>query len=366
MKKRVIFLGKLPPPYIGPAVAAEIILNSSLKDEFELIHLDTSDHRGINTLGKFDFTNFYLAFKQYFNLVRLILRHKPDLVYIPIGQTTVSYCRDSVFILIARCFGKKVICHLRGGNFKRWYDSARRPVRWWVCFVHRKVSAQIVLGSKLRHLFDWLIPQEKIFVIPNGGSYRFPDTKKNTNHVHVLFLGNFIASKGVLDVLKSAVFVNQKFKHVKFLFAGNWSDKETKKEFKSIMENHPGLPAVVLGPLTGEKKLRLLASSDIFVFPSFYPNEGHPWVIVEAMAAGLPIIATDHGAIAESVIDGENGFIVEKCNPEQIAEKVCCLIDHPEIRKRMGDKSRQLYQVNFTEEKMVERLAGSFNSVINN
>ena len=49
-KPKVLILGKLPPPYIGPAVAAKIILNSKLKDSFKLIHLDTSDHRDISTL----------------------------------------------------------------------------------------------------------------------------------------------------------------------------------------------------------------------------------------------------------------------------------------------------------------------------
>ena len=142
-RKKIIFFGKLPPPYIGPAVATRIILNSKLKDEFELIHLDLSDHRGINTLGNFDFTNFYLAFKQYFNLIRLILKHKPYLVYIPAGQTTVGYIRDSVFILLARLFRRKVICHLRGGNFKNWYDSANSFVKWWVRYVHRKIIEQI-------------------------------------------------------------------------------------------------------------------------------------------------------------------------------------------------------------------------------
>ena len=61
---RVLFLGKLPPPYIGPSVATQLILNSRLKDEFELIHLDLSDPRDIDTLGKIDFMNIYLALAQ--------------------------------------------------------------------------------------------------------------------------------------------------------------------------------------------------------------------------------------------------------------------------------------------------------------
>jgi glycosyltransferase involved in cell wall biosynthesis len=369
MKKEIIFLGKLPPPYIGPAVATQIILKSKLKEEFELIHLDLSDHRDIDTLGNFDFTNFYLAFKQYFNLIRLILKHKPYLVYIPVGQTTVSYIRDSIFILLARLFRRKVVCHLRGGNFKNWYDSANPLVRWWVRFVHRKISAQIVLGNNLRHLFNWLIPDERIFVVPNGGNYKFPKIKKNHgDNIHVLFLGNFIGTKGILDVLEAGLIINESLgrRNVRFIFAGSWWDMKTRQEFEKILEEHPGLPVEVKGPVMGKDKLKLLASVDIFVFPTFYPHEGHPWVIVEAMAAGLPIISTDRGAIVESVVDGKNGFIVEPNRPDQIAEKIKFLIEEPGIRKSMGQESRNHYIAHFTQDKMIDNLRICFNQSIQN
>ena len=119
----------------------------------------------------------------------------------------------------------------------------------------------------------------------------------------------------------------------------------------------------VIGPVYGRNKYDLLLSSDIFVFTPVQ-EEGHPWVIIEAMEAGLPIIATDRGAITESVIDGKNGFIVEKENPSQIAERIQYLIDNPEQRKRMGEESRRLYLENFTEEKMIRRLSQTFHSVL--
>jgi glycosyltransferase involved in cell wall biosynthesis len=88
-------------------------------------------------------------------------------------------------------------------------------------------------------------------------------------------------------------------------------------------------------------------------------------VAVEAMAAGLPIISTDQGAIVESVIHGENGFIVESHNPHQIAEKIKFLIKNPDAREKMGAESRKKYLENFTEGKMVERLHEVFEKVMN-
>ena len=115
--QQIIFLGKLPPPYIGPSVACEIIINSKLKDEFHLIHLDTSDHRDINTLGKIDVGNIYYALKQYAMLIKYLFKYREAIVYVPAGQTTVGYIRDAVFIVIAKLFNRKVVTHLRGGNF---------------------------------------------------------------------------------------------------------------------------------------------------------------------------------------------------------------------------------------------------------
>ena len=123
------------------------------------------------------------------------------------------------------------------------------------------------------------------------------------------------------------------------------------------------IPVQILPPASGEEKLRFYEEANIFVFPPRAP-EGHPWVIVEAMAAGLPIISTDQGAITESVINGINGFIVDTKNPSQIAEKLEYLINHPEIREKMGRESRRLYEENYTEGIMVEKLTNAFKTIL--
>ena len=93
-------------------------------------------------------------------------------------------------------------------------------------------------------------------------------------------------------------------------------------------------------------------------------NEGHPWVIVEALAAGLPIISTDWGAITESVIDGDNGFIVSSKNPNSISQKIEELIKNEKLRNEMGKKSRFLYECKFTQKKLVANLKHVFDSVL--
>lgn len=364
-KKKILFLSPLPPPYMGPTIATGIILNSGLKNDFELIHLDTSDHRKLDHLNRIDLRNVLLAIKHGFVLLWRVITRRPDLVYIPISQTTVGYVRDSVYILLSKILGGKVICHLRGGNFRKWYDSSNFLVRWYVRSIHSLVDGQIVLGKKLIKMFDEIFPSGRIYVVPNGKNEEFPYRKKRSNEkIKISCLSNMVAAKGVSYILCAVPEVIRTNGHdIEFIFAGSWADERMKKIFDDCCGEGPFFSAKAIGPVYGRDKHDLLLSTDIFVFTPTQ-EEGHPWVIIEAMAAGLPIVATDRGAIAESVIDGKNGFIVEKKDPSQIAEKIKYLIDNPEQRIKMGKESRRLYLKNFTEDKMVARLSQTFQAVL--
>lgn len=364
MKPRVLFLGPIPPPYMGPTLATEVILASSLRDEFELIHLDTSDPREIETLGAIDFWNVYLALKFYVLLVWMILRHRPQVVYVPISQTTIGYLKDSGFILIAKVLGRRVLCHLRGGNFRNWHQSASGPTRLYVRLVHGLVDGQIVLGQSLKSLFAGIVPPQRIHVVPNGKDVACGVKAAGTGKVRLLFLANIVRTKGVIDVLQAVPTVAGQCPEAEFLFAGAWEDPVLRQEIETFLRDRPQLPIRWLGPLSGQSKQDALASADIFVFPTYYPPEGHPWVIVEAMASGLPVISTDQGAILESVQDGINGFIVGKQNPAELADRAIELIRNTGRRQTMGRESRRLYEERFTEERMVANLAAALRAVL--
>jgi len=349
---------------MGPTLATALLLNSKLRDQFDLVHLDTSDHRESNTLGAIDFPNVYLAIKFYLSLTYLIIRSRPALVYIPVSQTTLGYLKDSIFIIIGKLFQRKVVCHLRGGNFKNWLNSASAATRWYVRRIHSLVDGQIVLAPSLKHLFFGIVPEKKLFVVPNGKNIAYGDKPKSDGTIRILFLANIIRTKGVLDALHAAPVVYAKYRNVEFVFGGQWDEIDVKEEIEAYLGHNKMLPIRWLGMVCGKEKYEAFNSADIFLFPTYYPPEGHPWVIVEAMAAGLPIISTDQGAIVESVIDGVNGFIVEKRNPEMIAKKLIALINNDELRRRMGQQSRRFYEAKFTEDLMVKHMCSAFNAVL--
>lgn len=359
----MLLLGQLPPPYMGPAIATEILLRSSLKEGFAIYHLDTNVHKNISTLGALNIGNIFKNIKLYGLYINLILRFRPALIFIPISQTTLGFCKDSMFILLARIFHRRALLQLRGSNFKHWVSRSSPLTRAFVSYVLKRTQGIVVLGSNLKYLFSDYFEESRIFVVPNGADFQKRHGAKDNTCPKILYLSNLSLSKGIEDVLKAAYLIKENsLLRYHLEIVGAWENSMTEGRILRLIK-HMRIPLTFHPAIGGEKKFEFYDAADIFVFPPREP-EGHPWVIVEAMAAGLPIIATDQGAIRESVKDGLNGFIVEKKSPDQIAEKIKFLIENPEIRKKMGEESRRLYQENFTEAKMVERLSFAFSSVL--
>lgn len=107
----------------------------------------------------------------------------------------------------------------------------------------------------------------------------------------------------------------------------------------------------------------LLSQSDIFVLSTLW--ESFPRSILEAMRAGLPVVASDIGGCAESVRSGENGYIVPARNPEALAGVLSGLIDSPELRREMGDSSRRIYRERFTFDHMFAKYMDLYQHHIN-
>ena len=362
MNPSILILGKIPPPYYGPAIATKIILESELNKDFQLVHFDTRLNSSVETIGQFAVSKVINSIFMYFRFFKTLKSSHPDIVLLPISQSIGGFFKDSLYVLVSKCSKRKVLIHLRGSKFKSIVDQGPFYFKLYVKFVFLFCIGAIVLGNNLRFIFEKYFLSDRIFVVPNGANYDFPKNEKIEGEVSILYLSNLQPSKGILDFVNAIKCVDASLENVQFTICGEWRDDQTRKQVLDIVqENH--FPVVIQSLTDQNTKLSVLKRSDLFVFPPRAP-EGHPWVIVEALAAGLPIISTDQGAIRESVIDGYNGYIVSPCNPEQIAEKISVLIKNRALRKEMGRNSRSHYEANFTESKMVENLRSCFSILI--
>ena len=106
---------------------------------------------------------------------------------------------------------------------------------------------------------------------------------------------------------------------------------------------------------------RVLAASDVLVLPSF--REGTPRVITEAMASGLPVVATDIAGIPEQIVDGENGYLIPAGDAAAVRERLGELVADSELRERMGKQGLERVE-EFSVEAMIEELDGVYRKLV--
>jgi len=362
--KKILLIGALPPPIHGVTIYNKILLNSKISNFFSINHLDISDHRNLDNLGKIDIINVFLSFRNFFSLLKSLLKHKPDLVYFPISQN-MAFLRDGIFIIIIKIFSKsKIIVHLHGSYFKDYYNKSNFIFKKFIDYTLPKVDSAIVYSYSLKHVISkWI---NNIEYVPIGTTFKPDISNRDNREIIAGYIGNLTRSKGIEDLVKAANIVLKKYKNIKFKIAGSWwkQEERIKNEILNfINENRIDSNIELLGFISEDNKEKFLMSTDIFVFPSW--NEGQPLVILEAMAAGCPVIAIkDIGAISETVIDGETGILVEKQNPEEIAKAIIYLIENPDMRAKMGLAARKRFEENYTIDKNIDNTIKVFNKVL--
>jgi glycosyltransferase involved in cell wall biosynthesis len=147
-------------------------------------------------------------------------------------------------------------------------------------------------------------------------------------------------TKGLTYLLEAITRVKAVHPAVEFKVYG---DGEMRQELLSYAKQL-GLDGnqIFVGPYTSREELfRIMARTDIFVMSSVL--EGLPIALLEAMSHGLPIIATPVGGIPEAIIDGVNGLLCPPRNPQCLAEKICALIENPDLRLKLGLAARNSY-----------------------
>jgi len=169
--------------------------------------------------------------------------------------------------------------------------------------------------------------------------------------------GNIRHVKGHDVFVRAAALVVQQFPDATFSIAGEVLEPAYYEELQALVQKL-GLSgrfrfAGGVSDLRGH-----LSRADVFVLPS--RSEGFSNAIVEAMAAGLPVVATDVGGNAEAVSDGVTGFIVPSEDPEALAAAILSLTVDPERAKAMGAAGRELAALQFTTEAMMSRTTQAY------
>ena len=271
----------------------------------------------------------------------------PGVVYLPLSQSRAALVRDTLLIQLSSLRGWKVAAHLRGSELKTLHDQSHPLFRAWLRFALRRVDSLAVMGSTIAGALDGLVPRERIAVVPNGT----PDIGQGSGigGTDVLFLSNLLRRKGVVQAVEAALLVLEQQPNVMFRFVGEWESRELEDELRTLAIAGGGR-IEFLAQADHATKVDLLHSAAVFLFPPVEP-EGHPRVVLEALAAGLPTVTTDRGAIRETVSDGESGFVLPDPDPRELAKSILRLLEDVMLRERMSAAARERYVRHFTQER---------------
>lgn len=354
---KVILVGPTPPPTHGVSQAIGWLVDSpTLADGLQILHLDTSDRRSSENLGRVDLENIIVGLRNVRDMIKLCARERPCLIYYTLSQNTPALLRDAALVTAARLFGARSVVQLAGSRYP---DTARAggPAGLLTRWALERATLVLVLGrSQIRSILP-VMRHNRVDIAPNGlpipaiecaGDYR-------RDPCHFLFLGSLTANKGLLVALDALHLVSETCREFVTTFAGAWANEQQRRMILAAVEEY-GLSQVVRFPgiVQGDRKLALFREADVYLLPSL--AEGQPISIIEAMAFGLPVISTRVGAVPDTVVDGVSGVLVEPGDARTLAEAMIRLIDNADARASMGMAGTSLYLEHFTLQRSHEIL----------
>ena len=365
----MLVIGPVPPPVCGLSLAVQRLLQSDLSHRYCFVPINTAIiFAQIGDQGKFRSIKAIRDAILFLRVLKSLVRTRPCISYLTIAQTRLGILRDAALITLCRLFRTPVVIHLHGGHFRHQYEGLHPLEQRVVAHTLSLVDRVIVLSDSFRSLFDGLVDAGRIRVVHNGVPdipVLHPSSSDSLEYgLHVLFLSNLQREKGLFDALYALWHLKERGIPFRATFAGAWPSVAIENQARHLVSQLE-LGSVVHFPglVIGQLKTEVFSCSDVFIFPS-YQMEGQPIALIEAMRAGLPVVATSQGSIPEMVADGKNGFLVPKHCPEAIADKLALLAQKPLLRAQMGQASRQRYLETYTEHHYIRGLEAVFGEVL--
>jgi len=291
-----------------------------------------------------------------YDMVDLVRKHKPDVIHVYYGHKAVKYLE-----MLRACETPWVVS-FHGVDVVKFIGEPGYAETLKEVFA----EAELVMarsGSLLGRLEELGCPKDKLRMnrtpIPLDGidfSRRTPPEDGNWRLVQACRL---IAKKGIFTLLDALPKVIERWPDLKYCLAGIGPDEEHIKA--AVAERGLEANVEMLGWLDQASLQAEYAKAHAFLHPSELTEtndqEGVPNSMLEAMAAGLPIVATLHGGIPEAVTDGEDGFLVPERSADELADAILRLLDgEGETLGRMSKRAAESVRERFGFEEQIANL----------
>jgi glycosyltransferase involved in cell wall biosynthesis len=350
---RVVVVGQTPPPHHGQAIAIDSFVNGRY-ERLELVHVRMAFSGDIAEVGGF-------RVRKVIHLLSVIARilwarvrcGAAVLYYPPAGPDAIPVLRDMAILLATRWAFAQTVFHFHAAGLADIYGRLPRAGRAAFRRAYFHPDLAITPAPFTPQDADFLHAR-RTRIVPNGISdspfVHSGDRAGSRDRPVVLYVGAVRESKGVLDLLDAVAKLKDAGLSCEVQVVGAFAERSFEHEARARVERL-GLQDDVrfLGVRLGQEKDRTFADADIFCYPTYFEAETFGIVVVEAMRAGLPVVATSWRGVPSLIEQGETGFVVPAHDAVALADRIAVLIVDADLRAKMGRAGRERFLANYTE-----------------
>jgi glycosyltransferase involved in cell wall biosynthesis len=290
------------------------------------------------------------AVRALLKVVFLLIRHRRVVMHVHCASRA-SFWRKSLFMALGMLANCPFIVHLHGAEFVRFYEAEcgevkRRMIRYFL----DRAACVIALSAWWQTWISGVTQNPRLACIANPAPTLDERAAVRRERV-VLFLGRLDQRKGIFDLLEGVRALRASIPGIRLVCAGD-GDLESVEQYAKRL----GIADAVSVPgwIRPAEKRSLMNRAAVFVLPSY--AEGLPMSLLEAMAAGLPVVATEVGGIPDVVTHGVNGFLFRPGDIATLERLLRGLMRDAQLSLRIGTAARETVRLRFSADQVCAQL----------
>ena len=357
----VLLLGPHRAAVSGVSTHLNLLMDSSLAEDFELVHFQVgSEGRDESAITRW----LRLAASPFALFATILFRHV-SLVHINTSLNTRAYWRDVAYLFIAKLLRARVVYQVHGGQLPHEFFAGRRLATGFLRWTLRLPDLVLLLAQVELDAYRIFVPEQNLVRLPNGIDTRpyarVPTVRTRAEHpLRLVYIGRLDREKGLYEALQGLRLACELGVDARLMVAGRGPEEGRLRRYAQAL----GIAAraAFIGPVFGDEKVKLLSTADLMILPSY--AEGLPYALLEAMAAGIPVIATPVGAIPDVVTHGTHGHLVAPRDGRAIAQALVNVNGDREALSWMSRACRRRIQAAYSIDRLALELSMHYAALI--
>lgn len=294
-------------------------------------------------------------------LIVIRLGGKASILHLQVSERS-SLIRKGLLLALGRALGLRTVLHHHGAEFIPFHRAAGRLMRRWVAWTGAATDLNIVLGERWRSFLveEVGVDAGKVVTLYNATADLGPArTARAACRWHFLLMANLSPRKGVGEFLAAVALLASQGRDVTATIAGGGEVARYRAEAEAL-----GIArrCHFTGWVGRTDVAKLIADADALVLPSH--DEGLPMVILEALSAGLPVIATPVGSIPEVLRHDETCLFIGVGDVAGVAAAMTRVATDPALAARLAANGREAYEQRFEIGAFMEAMLGFYHAVL--